>query len=63
MKPNGGNIVSKTLVPGTRCLLQPIERFLQAAHIIRMMRIPKIQWLMHVDSLMKITMQKCILNM
>ena len=62
MKPNGGYLVSKTLVADTRHLLQPIERFSQAAHIIRVMRIPETQWLMHVDSLMKITMQKGILN-
>jgi len=64
LKFNGGDKVSKALVPGTRCLLKTIKWFSQAAHIIWVMRITKTQWLwlMHVNCLMKVTMHKCILN-
>lgn len=55
LKSNVGGIVSATLVPSTRRLLQTMEKFSQVAQIIWVIRITKTQWLMHIDNFMKIT--------
>jgi len=55
---NGGYIVNKVLLPCSGHLLETIKRLLQITHITYMIRITESQWLMHVNSFMKITMQE-----
>lgn len=62
LKSNGGDIVSETLVPGMGWLLLTIERFLQEAYIIWVMRTTETRWVMHIDSFMNINMWKGIMN-
>jgi hypothetical protein len=59
---HSSKISCKTLVPGTRHLLQAIERLVETADMIRVIRIHKTRWLLAVDNLIKVAMEKSILD-
>jgi len=59
---NGGYIVSKAFVSCSGRLLETIKGLLQTTHITWMMRITETQWLMHVNSFMKIAMKEGIMD-
>ena len=52
----------KATMPGARCLLQPIQRLVQAAHIIWSGGVDKTSWLSTVDCLRQSAMEKGILH-
>ena len=59
---NGGDIIGKSIVPGTRSLFQSVKRFVKFADIMRKLGVPETYWLMHIESFMKFAMDKCIFN-
>ena len=50
------------LVPGPRCLLQPVERTGEQAHMIRILGVDETGGLLTVHLLCKLLMQKCVGN-
>ncbi|KAK2435254.1 putative mitochondrial protein [Trifolium repens] len=54
--------LSKSFIPGPRCLFQTIESLLQLVNMIRIHRISKAFWLFHINFFMKIAIQKRTLD-
>ena len=55
-------VVSKALVPSPRSLLEAIEGLVEPTDMLRMIRVDEARWLLAVDHLVKITMEKGVLD-
>ena len=55
-------VVSTALVPSPRSLLEAIEGLVEPTDMLRMIRVDEARWLLAVDHLVKITMEKGVLD-
>ena len=59
---NGASIGGETLKPGSRSLLETVERFVEATHIVRVASIDKTGRLLAIDDLVKVAMKEGIFD-
>jgi hypothetical protein len=59
---DGASMGGEALKPCSWSLLEPIERFLEAAYMCRIARIDEARWLLAIDLLSEITMKESIFD-
>lgn len=52
----------ETLEPGTRCLLKPVQRFDQEAHMVRIRDVDELCGLMAIYTLGQVAVQECVFD-
>jgi hypothetical protein len=61
-KPYPMHIVGEALVPHTRSLLESIEGLVESTDMLRPRRVDEARWLLTIDHLIKIAMEKGVLD-
>ena len=56
------SIVGEALVPGSRGLLEAVERLVEPTNMLRTSRVDEARWLLTVDHLIKIAMKEGVLD-